>query len=92
MEMLSCWAIMPGKVANISLFMDRVSSPCSSKYTLTSISSSARSAVSISSVLRAKRDIDLTMMRSIRPCLQSSSIRRKSSRFSMLVPVTPSSA
>ena len=83
---------LPGKVANISLFIDLVSSPWSSKYTLTSICSSARSAVSISSVFRAKRDMDFTMMRSIRPFLQSRSIRRKSSRFSMLVPVIPSSA
>lgn len=51
-----------------------------------------RIVVSSSDVFLAKRDTDLTMMRSIKPFLQSRINRCKSSRLAMQVPVMPSSA
>ena len=69
-----------------------VSMPCSSNRTLTPSSLSSRTAARQSFVFRAKREIDLTRMRSIFPLRQSAIMRLKSSRLSTEVPVMPESA
>ena len=76
----------------ISLDTLTVSMPCSSNWTLTPSSFSSRTAARQSFVFLAKREIDLTRIRSILPFRQSRIIRWKSSRFSTDVPVMPSSA
>ena len=76
----------------ISLDTLAVSMPCSSNRTLTPSSLSSRTAARQSFVFRAKREIDLTRMRSIFPLRQSAIMRLKSSRLSTEVPVMPESA
>ncbi len=61
-------------------------------YTVTPMSLSIRRVARSSSVFRANRETDLHMILSILPFLQSRIRRFSSSRFSMLVPVIPSSA
>ena len=79
--------------------MESMSSPsaervwmfCSSKYTSMPRTFNSRTVSSSVTVFRAKREIDLVMMASILPALQSSISLTKFSRLS-LVPVLASSA
>ena len=63
-----------------------------SKYTLTPRAFRERTVSRHSVVLRANLDMDFTSILSISPRSQSRSMRLKSSRFSIEVPVMPSSA
>ena len=69
-----------------------VSMPSFSKYTLTPRAFRERTVSRHSVVLRANLDMDFTSILSMSPRSQSRSIRLKSSRFSIEVPVMPSSA
>lgn len=65
---------------------------CSSKYTSTPCSLSRRMVVRLSTVLRAKRETDFVIIRSIFPASASAIISLKCSLCLVLVPVMPLSA
>ena len=88
----SCWAREPETLTISSVVSVFVSIFSFSNRTLTPMVDNSRRADRQSLVFRAKRDTDFTRMRSILPFRQSRIMRLKSSRWSIRVPVSPSSA
>ena len=79
-------------VSMTSPWPSSVSMPSFSNTTPTSSARSRRTTARQSSVFRAKREMDLVRIRSIRPASASASMRLKPSRRARPVPLIPSSA
>ena len=92
MEMDSCCALTPDRASIVSLASLSVRMFSFSNHTVTPSCRSSRSASRNSMVLRANREVDFTRIRSICPFRQSAIRRLNSSRLSIRVPVSPSSA